>query len=121
MPWARLDDAFYTHRKVIDLSPSARWLYVAALCYCNQNLTDGILSPAAAESIGLIRQPRQAIAELVKAGLWQRLPDGYEVHDYLKYQFSRAQILQARKADAERQSRRRRGSDGRWLGPDVTP
>ena len=121
MPWARLDDAFYTHRKVLDVSPSARWLYVAALCYCNQNLTDGVLSVAAAESVGMIRQPRSAIAELVKAGLWQRHPDGYEVHDYLKYQLSRQQILAARKAALERQSRRRRNGEGRYSESGVTP
>lgn len=115
MAWARLDDAFYTHRKVIDVSPAARWLFVAGLCYCNQNLTDGEISTSAALSIGMIPSPKRAIGELVRAGLWIRHEGGgYQVHDYLQYQLSREQILKAREAAAERQARRRRGSSGQY-------
>lgn len=112
MPWVRLDDGMYTHPKVISLTPSARWLFVAGICYANQNATDGFISRSAAEGVGMIRQSGRAVAELVSAGLWERSGSGYVIHDYHDYQPSRDKILADRRAAAQRQQRWRTGDRG---------
>jgi hypothetical protein len=100
MGWVRLDDKFPRHPKVIQCGLEARWLYVASLCHCNEFLTDGSLTAGDAISLATRstgpRRAKTAIAELVKAGLWIRDdPGNYQVHDYLRYNNSREQVVAA--------------------------
>jgi hypothetical protein len=113
MVWVRLEDGLYTHPKLVEVSPAGRWLFIASICYSNQNATDGRLTQAAAESIGMIKQPGRAIAELVRTGLWERADDCYLIHDYLNYQPSRTKILHDREAAAARQARFRANASPR--------
>ncbi|WP_255254292.1 hypothetical protein [Streptomyces albidoflavus] len=46
MPWVRVDDRFPSHRKVALLSDRAFRLYVAALCWCSENLPSAAAPPA---------------------------------------------------------------------------
>jgi hypothetical protein len=114
MPWVRLDDGMYTHRKLVDVSVQARWLLVASVCYANQNATDGKLSQHAAETVGMMRDPDAAIEELLAVVLWERDGAGYRIHDYHQYQPTREKILADRAANASRQARHRarNGSNG---------
>ena len=105
MPWVKLEDGFYTHPKLLSVSVSARWLFVAALCFSNQNATDGVVSVGAADGIGCIQHARRAVEELVAAGLWEPDPEGYRIHDYHLYQPSREKILHDRALAAERQAK----------------
>ena len=120
MPWVRLEDGMYTHPKLVDISVFARWLLVASICYSNQNATDGVLSRNAAESVGMIRDPVEAIQELLDVGLWERHGSGYRIHDYHQYQPSREQILRDRASAAARQARFRNNSRN-GSSEDVTP
>lgn len=77
MPWVRLDDGFAEHPKILGLSDSAFRAHVAALCYCNRNLTDGRVPAAFTNG--------QA-SELVAAGVWESDGQWFVIHDYADYQ-----------------------------------
>src|SRR5262245_52222748 len=102
MPWVRIDDAFTEHPKVSRLSDSAVALFVAGLCYCNRNLTDGFIPSQV--GLGQLRycdgNAVPVISELEEAGLWEANREanrsGWWVHDYENYQPSRAEVLAER-------------------------
>lgn len=99
MGWAKLDDRFPTHPKVLGLSDRGFRSHVSALCYCAQHETDGLVPAAVARSLA----PRRIVGELVAAGLWERLEAGYRIHDFLDYNPSRAE------SEARREQRRAAG------------
>jgi len=108
--WVKLDDHFAEHPKVVAAGPVAGFLYVAALCYANRHLTNGFI-PAAQVTALLPRDGvnfAQISKRLCAAGLWsettQKETPGYQIHDYLKFQPSRASVIKARKTNAKRQA-----------------
>ncbi len=109
MPWARLDDGYFTHRKVVEMSKDAKLIDLAAIAYSARELTDGelkhrdILVIAASVDVS---DPLAMVAELVEAGRWHRTGSTtWAIHDYLVYNPSREQVLSERAASAERQAR----------------
>lgn len=115
MPWVRLDHEMDRHPKVMEAGPLAFAMYVSALCYCNRYLTDGFVRAKVAPTLGNVPRPAQRIRELLDAGLWDKAEGGYQVHDYLDYQASAAEIrgLQAKRSAAGRkggQTSKLRGS-----------
>lgn len=72
MPWVRADDQFPVNRKVRPLSDRAFRLYVSALCWCNANLTDGVIKTRELMYVSDVSSPRQYADELVDAGLWSK-------------------------------------------------
>ena len=113
MTWAKLDDSFPEHLKVIDLTDGAFRLYVEGLCYAARNLTDGALPRAAVRR--LTGGDRRA-GELVDAGLWDRTDTGWVIHDYLDFNPSSEQVRgereQARQRKARQRDRARTASHG---------
>ena len=83
MPWARLDDSMLNHPKLLECSPTARWLFVATILYCRQNQTAGALTRGqmASHLRGQGCQKKH-LDELVKSGLVDDIDYGYEVHHY---------------------------------------
>lgn len=102
--WFKIDDGFWAHPKVLGLSDSAVALWVRAGSYCAQQLTDGRLR---ADALPMLRSDEFVAAELVKAGLWVQTPDGYEYHDWAKYQPTRESVEAQREEWRERQRRAR--------------
>ena len=108
MSWVKFDDQFYSHPKILKAGRDAREVYCVGLHYCAAQLTDGFIPAAALRVIGAtaIVDDVQACADaLVKNRLWEPVEDGYQVHDYLKYQPSGEQVRQQREKNAERQGR----------------
>jgi hypothetical protein len=103
MPWVRLDDRFPSHRKVALLSDRAFRLYVSALCWASENLTEGLISERELPLVARVRGAKTAATELVDAKLWERVADGYAIHDYLEYNPDRAKVQAERAANAARQ------------------
>jgi hypothetical protein len=90
MTWAKLDDNFYQHPKVIGLSDKAFRLYVASICFASANRTDGEIPRAALPMIG---GTTKLASELTGVALWDTTSrDGWAVHDYLKYNRSKETI-----------------------------
>jgi hypothetical protein len=80
MPWVRLDDRFPSHRKVRLLSDSAFRLYVSAICWSAENLTDGVIKTAELRLVADVRAARKRTEELVNCGLWQPIDGtGYRI------------------------------------------
>jgi hypothetical protein len=107
MSWVRWDDQFPIHRKVERLSDAAFRLHASAICWCARNLTDGYVGKddltAAAPRHFLT--PEDLIDELVLREVWDPVEGGWEIHDYLEYQPSKARVAADRKKAAERQRR----------------
>lgn len=128
MPWVRLDDEFATHRVIKGLTDAAFRLHVEALCWCSTNTTDGHIRGVELQQIDLRPRAKKAAAELVNAGRWHtrghacpKCPqptDGWIIHDYLEFQFSRERILADRAAAAERQRRWLEKHQGRKTARD---
>ncbi|MFF5421772.1 hypothetical protein [Streptomyces misionensis] len=103
MPWVRLDDRFPSHRKVALLSDRAFRLYVSALCWSSENLTEGRILEKELPLVARVRGVKTAAAELEAAGLWDRAEVGWVIHDYLEYNPDRAKVKAGREANAARQ------------------
>lgn len=127
MGWIRVEDDFYDNEKMLAAGSIGRDLYWHGMGFCNRNLTDGLIPKRRALTLvdftdaavldgqgGVDGQACAPIAiqRLLDADLWhedghdcpdcrQPGPRNYIVHDYLKYQFSKAQIKE--KAEANRQ------------------
>lgn len=90
-------------------------MQIAALCYANRHLTDGELpanivarfmptvcyDPETGEEITW----RDVADRLVEIGIWHKTESGYVIHDYLKYQPSKADVEAERAAARERMAR----------------
>lgn len=106
MTWLKIDDGFVDHPKVCGLSHAAFHLHVAALCYCARHLTDGLIPAVIAVRLlhGITARHRE---ELVNAGLWVPVDDGWKVHNFLEFNPSRAKVEDERAQSAERQRKHR--------------
>lgn len=104
MSWVRMDDNFSDSPKISGLSDAAFRLQVAAICYCNRQLSDGFIE--AAEVPRLVRTFRRAaLAELVQKGIWLEVRIGetvaaYTLHDFLEWNEPR-EVVQARRDRAK--------------------
>lgn len=108
MVWVRLEDTFPDHPKVAGLSDGAFRVFVEGLCYCNRHLTDGALpAPCRLPAGSKAGTFRRRANELVRAGLWTPDGAGWRVHDYEKYQPTRAQVLRQRELARDRKRRER--------------
>ena len=110
MVWAKLDDQFHASKKLGWLEPdlmlAAVGLHTLALSYCANQLTDGHIPTA--QVVRLAGQPvDNLVAQLLQkgpmgeSGLWERAKGGFQIHDYLDYNPSRAQVLDERKRKSE--------------------
>lgn len=97
--WFKVDDKFWSHRKIRALSSDAISLWVRAGSYCGDHLTDGIVEPS---DIAFIGGEISDAEELVDAGLWLRHERGYVFHEWELYQPTRAKVEAEREAAKER-------------------
>ena len=105
MAWAKIDDKFPEHEKVVGLSNAAFRLHVSAICYASRNETDGRISQAAAKALHGVAS---RTGELVEAGLWERNGVGWKIHDFLQYNPSHEQLEKKRAEARERIAKARR-------------
>lgn len=116
MTWGKVDDKLWGSPKWLTTSPRARALWVTALSWCMDQLTDGRVP---AHVMPILGGTRKDVAELVRVGFWHpaghecehercpRADDGWVFHDWLDFQPSREQVLADRAAAADRQKRAR--------------
>lgn len=122
MSWVRIDDGFPLHRKAAEVGPNGVGIFVGILGYCARNLTDGRIPKkelSLAWPWGGV-QLKKVADSLVQAGLLEDIGDAYQVHDYLEYQPSRAEIEAKRAAERDKK-RRQRGNDQPPSGPPRSP
>lgn len=104
MVWFKIDDGFWSHPKVLELSDGALALWTRAGSYCAGHLTDGEVKRSTLRVLGA---DHDAAVELVMAGLWDETPAGWTFHDWAEYQPTREQVLAERAAAAERKRKSR--------------
>lgn len=107
MTWARFEDTFTSHPKVLKAGGDAAWLFVCAVIHCNRHLTDGVVDRAIVPALSDRKRPLELAARLEAVGLFDPHPDGWTVHDYHEYQASRAKVEAQRSAARDRMSRAR--------------
>lgn len=117
MTWLRLEDTFPEHPSIAGLSDGAYRLYVNALCYSGRNLTDGFI-PRAVAPLLYPKATAKRAAELVEVGRWEVVDGGWQIHNYLERQRSRAQVESEKKKAAERQKKRRESQQSHGVTSD---
>lgn len=112
--WLKTDDKFPEHKKVRRLTDSAYRLHHTAMCACAKDETDGFVTEEDIADMEHGDRLRKHVDALVTAKLWEIVPGGWLIHDYLDYNFSHEQLNAKRALDRERQNRKRKG-------PGATP
>lgn len=108
MSWVKLDDQFFSNPKVLLAGRDARDLYLAGLAFCAAQLTDGFIPDNALRMLAAqadVDEPAALAVRLVAVDLWERLDDGYQIHDWLKYNPPASEQKRKRDLNAERQAR----------------
>lgn len=115
MSWVKIDDGILNNRKVIAVSKDAKLLYIAGLCFCSANLSDGVIPAKTVNVIAAqceIRSAAKLVKELVREGLWIDNGDEYQVHDYLEHNES-SESVRSKQEAARARMRRNRSQDVR--------
>ena len=114
MPWGRVDDTWYDHPKLEELEDSREWpdrlagagLSSLAWSWCNRFLTDGKVPRGTVAKLG---GTIELADMLVRAGLWESAPGGYQIHDFLVYNESAEDVRARRQKEADRKAAYRAG------------
>ena len=98
MGWVKLDDKISSHPKFLQAGPSAAWLWVCCLTYCQAHSTGGLIPHAALHQMFTYdsQQRRRAIKRLSACGLFDITPNGFAIHDYLDFNETREAGLERR-------------------------
>jgi hypothetical protein len=118
MSWAKLDDQYPDHPKIIEVGPLGMALHTAAICYCARYLTNGFIPTAMisrlisldnifiidSNSVSHAVSHKEITEALVKVNLLETVPGGYMLHDYLIYNPSGAEVKRIRDENAKRQA-----------------
>lgn len=97
MPWGRVDDSWWCHPKVLGLSMAARGLWTTGLSWSCQMRRDVLPTSFVSMVVGL--DDRDVVHELVAAGLWVEVDQGWRIHDWSEYQ---ERSLSEKRAEAGR-------------------
>lgn len=101
MAWTRIDDEFRTNIKIRKAGPDGVLLYLFGLVYCNTNLTDGYIDNVFLPQIladAFCKTPKATVKKLIDCGLWIEIEGGYQVNDFLEYNFSKEEVEKRRQA-----------------------
>jgi hypothetical protein len=112
MTYAQMHDGFFRNPKVKRAGNMAGWMWVASIGYANENLTDGFIPVEALNELSeLDSKPRLKLAaKLVEVGLWEVTKGGWNIHDFLMWNFTREQVLTKRAANLARVNKHRSGA-----------
>jgi hypothetical protein len=125
LTWTKLDDGILDHPKIAQVGLMGYAWFTAGLVYSNRNLTDGFIPYGVARKLfplintdselrvwsagmtcGMMGYDgeeaiEQVIGWLTGAGLWDEVPGGYTVHDFLDWNPSRTDVLSLREKRTE--------------------
>jgi len=106
MPWFKVDDGFYSSKKVLSIPRTQRLaavgLWLLAGNWSGRELTDGHVPAYALVEIGSTPKLRQA---LIEARLWlDQGSNDIEFHDWARYQPTRAEVEATREKERIRKA-----------------
>lgn len=117
MAWMRLEVNYQKHPKFLVLTDGAFRLWHQGKAYCEEFLTDGLISEAAATNFPHYTAKRARELTTVVKGydhpLWEPHDVGYKMHDFLLYNDSR-DVAQARMAKKKADDDRRRKNQANY-------
>src|ERR1043166_6676267 len=97
MAYIQVEASVRTHKKFLKAGPAASWLWLCAMGYCQDGLTDGFIPFEAIDYLGVKGvTARKLKCTLVAVGLWEDVPGGWRVHDYHRHNKSAAEIQRVR-------------------------
>lgn len=105
MPWAKLDDGFWSNPKVLAAGNEAAGVYARCIAYCAAHLTDGRVPSEVVKFMA--GSSRKVVPNLLANGLLEEGSSGFQIPDYLVYNPSKEEVQKKRKADAKRQAEHR--------------
>lgn len=101
MAYVKIETSVPRHRKFLQAGPAACWLWVCGLAYCQEGLTDGHIPAEALPMLGVpLAQARKLADTLVRFGLWELIPGGWRVHDYLDHNHGSEYVRAVRESRA---------------------
>lgn len=105
---AKFDDSLPQGPKFLKAGPLCCWLWFASVCYSHRTLTDGFIPKEIVPTLVVgLSQPFKYATKLVEVGLWDDAVGGYQVHDYLHWNPSKAQVEGYRANDKDRKQKER--------------
>ena len=121
MAWARVDDGFHDHPKVIGLPLDVVGLWTLCLTWANRHLgarsgeEPGRIPPGLPNRFASPDDAVRLPALLVAAGLWDEHPDGgWIIHDFVEYLPADRKPQTADQVRAARSEAGKRGAAARW-------
>jgi len=114
MAWGKVDDNLTFHPKVLIAGNEAMGVWVRALAWAMQQLTDGFIP----HDIVVAIKGAKIAPLLVTGGLWHEVEGGYQFNDWCEYQPTREQVLGDREAAKERMKKMR---EKKGSSEDVRP
>lgn len=115
--WFQTETRVRTHPKMVKAGRAASWTWVCGNCYAKDQMTDGFIPDGMLASLvpgASLRDLKKDADALVAAGLWDKVDGGYQIHDYLEYNDSKAEILA--KQEEDRNRKRKHKSEDLPLG-----
>lgn len=102
MPFILIDHNFRRHPKFANMPDVERMMWVDGIAYAAEFWTDGFIP-----SSEFSRKSQRTLAlDLIKRGLWHPISvngvEGFQIHDYLKYQTSKESYEKKREYDRSR-------------------
>lgn len=108
LPWVRLDTAFASNPKLLELTSAGRWraafVYISALAYSGAHGTDGYLPDTC---LVFLHATKREAKDLVEAGLWHTDVGGWQINGWDEFQISDD-------AAKDRRERARKAALKRW-------
>jgi hypothetical protein len=103
MVWFLVDDNLTFHKKVTAAGNAAMGVWVRAGAWSAANLTDGYVPSGIVSKFGRSSD----VNRLITSGLWSRVTDGYQFHDWNDIQPTSEQIKQRREQARQRTEQQR--------------
>lgn len=110
--WVKVDVGLPDHQKLTQAAlvlgrdgwARALGVYVAGLCWSGRNTSDGFLPRHTVDGFRQVTNPLSVAGALVKVGLWEDAPNGFQIHDYADYQIDAATVKEKRQKDRDRKA-----------------
>lgn len=110
MVWFKVDDKLHSHPKTPNASLAAIGLWTLAGSWCGDHTTDGRIPSNVVAS--LARGAFELADELVAAGFWVRVRDGYRFHQWLADGDGTKRNPSKKEVEAERKKKAEAGRKG---------
>lgn len=123
MTWFKVDDGFYDHPKVSELSNAAIGLWTKAGSFCSKHLTDGVIS---AQQVRMLKGTPAQVRALIDAGLWGETTTelgakAYSFLNWFDYQPTRNSVEDSRQQWREKKRKSRERKDAKQRKGENVP